>query len=66
MRSMAKQKKNWRIYPSKYRGVMIEYHDLSGKLLLALNYQPAQARDLANQILSAVDNCQNEPTRKAS
>ena len=63
---MAKQKDNWRIYPSKCRGVMIEYHDLSGKLLLALNYQPEQARQLADQILGAVENCQNEPTRKAS
>ena len=63
---MAKRKENWRIYPSKSRGVMIEYYDLSGKLLLALNYQPEQARQLANQILSAVDNCQNEPARKAS
>jgi len=63
---MAKRKENWRIYPSKSRSVMIEYHDLSGKLLLALNYQPEQARQLANQILSAVDNCQNEPARKAS
>ena len=66
MSPMAKRKENWRIYPSKYRGVMIEYHDLSGKLLLALNCQPEQARQLAKQILSAVDNCQNEPTRKAS
>ena len=66
MKSMAKQKKNWRIYPSKSRGVMIEYHDLSGKLLLALNYQPEQARQLADQILSAVENRQNEPTRRAS
>lgn len=62
---MTKQKENWRIYPSKYRGVMIEYHDLSGKLLLALNYQPEQARQLADQILGAVDNHQKEPTRRA-
>ncbi len=66
MSPMAKLKENWRIYPSKYRGVMIEYHDLSGKLLLALNYQPEQARQLADQILGTVENRQKEPTRRAS
>ena len=63
---MAIEKENWRIYPSRCRGVMIEYHDLSGKLLLALNYKPEQARDLADQILSAVDTCHSVPRRISS
>jgi hypothetical protein len=63
---MAKEKEDWRIYPSKSHGVMIEYHDLSGKLLLALNYKPEQARELADQILSAVENRQNGSRRAPS
>ena len=63
---MKKQKENWRIYPSRSKGVMIEYHDLSGKLLLALNYKPEQARRLANQILNAVNESHGKPSRKAS
>ena len=63
---MAKEKENWRIYPSKSGGVMIEYHDLSGKLLLALNYRPGQARQLADQILGAVEERHNGPRRISS
>jgi hypothetical protein len=61
-----KTKPNWRIYPSKARGVMIEYRDLSGKLLLALNYKPEQARDLANQLLDAAEERRNQPRRISS
>ena len=63
---MRKHNENWRIYRSKSRGVMIEYRDPSGKLLLALNYPPDQARQLADKLLEAVEDDLDEPVRRAS
>ena len=62
---MNNETKNWRIYRSKSGGVMIEYHDASGKLLLALKYQSEQVRQLANQLLSAAGKRHDKPPLRA-
>lgn len=63
---MVNIKENWRIYPSKASGVMIEYRDLSGKLLLALNYNAEQARDLANRLSDAAEKRRDPPRRHSA